>query len=43
MADQKSPNSKEASMAKAAPQVAMRACIGAIQIMGPAGIRERIS
>jgi acyl-CoA dehydrogenase len=38
MADSKIPNSKEASMAKAyAPQVAMRACIGAIQIMGPAG------
>ena len=38
MADYKIPNSKEASMAKAyAPQVAMRACIGAIQIMGPEG------
>jgi acyl-CoA dehydrogenase len=38
MADHKIPNSKEASMAKAyAPQVAMGACIGAIQIMGPAG------
>jgi acyl-CoA dehydrogenase len=38
MADQKIPNSKEASMAKAyAPQAALRACIGAIQIMGPEG------
>jgi acyl-CoA dehydrogenase len=38
MADYKIPNSKEASMAKAyAPQVAMRACIGAIQLMGPEG------
>ena len=38
MADQKIPNSKEASMAKAyAPQVALKACIGAIQIMGPEG------
>jgi acyl-CoA dehydrogenase len=38
MADYKIPNSKEASMAKAyAPQVAMRACIGAVQIMGPEG------
>jgi acyl-CoA dehydrogenase len=38
MADHKIPNSKEASMAKAyAPQVAMGACIGAIQIMGPEG------
>ena len=38
MADSKIPNSKEASMAKAyAPQVALSACIGAIQIMGPLG------
>jgi acyl-CoA dehydrogenase len=38
MADAKIPNSKEASMAKAyAPQAALRACIGAIQIMGPEG------
>jgi acyl-CoA dehydrogenase len=38
MADQQIPNSKEASMAKAyAPQVALKACIGAIQIMGPEG------
>lgn len=38
MADRQIPNSKEASMAKAyAPQAAMRACIGAIQIMGPEG------
>ncbi|MEA2433700.1 MAG: acyl-CoA dehydrogenase [Actinomycetota bacterium] len=38
MADNKIPNSKEASMSKAyAPQAAMRACIGAIQIMGPEG------
>jgi acyl-CoA dehydrogenase len=38
MADQKIPNSKEASMAKAyAPQVALKACVGAIQIMGPEG------
>ncbi|MGH2808814.1 MAG: acyl-CoA dehydrogenase family protein [Actinomycetota bacterium] len=38
MADQKIPNSKEASMAKAyAPQAALRACVGAIQIMGPEG------
>jgi acyl-CoA dehydrogenase len=38
MADYKIPNSKEASMAKAyAPQVALRACIGAVQIMGPEG------
>ena len=38
MADQKIPNSKEASMSKAyAPQAALRACIGAIQIMGPDG------
>ena len=38
MADHRIPNSKEASMAKAyAPQVALRGCIGAIQIMGPAG------
>lgn len=38
MADNKIPNSAEASMSKAyAPQVGMRACIGAIQIMGPEG------
>lgn len=38
MADAKIPNSKEASMSKAyAPQAALRACIGAIQIMGPEG------
>ena len=38
MADNKIPNSKEASMSKAyAPQAALRACIGAIQIMGPEG------
>jgi acyl-CoA dehydrogenase len=38
MADNQIPNSKEASMAKAyAPQAGMRACIGAIQIMGPEG------
>ena len=38
MADQKIPNSKEASMSKAyAPQAALRACVGAIQIMGPEG------
>ncbi|MGH2747769.1 MAG: acyl-CoA dehydrogenase family protein [Actinomycetota bacterium] len=38
MADQKIPNSKEASMSKAyAPPAALRACIGAIQVMGPEG------
>jgi acyl-CoA dehydrogenase len=38
MADNRIPNSAEASMAKAyAPQVGMRACIGAIQVMGPEG------
>jgi acyl-CoA dehydrogenase len=38
MADNKIPNSKEASMSKAfAPQAALRSCIGAIQIMGPEG------
>ena len=38
MADNKIPNSKEASMSKAyAPQAALNACIGAIQIMGPEG------
>jgi acyl-CoA dehydrogenase len=38
MADSKIPNSKEASMSKAyAPQAALRACVGAIQIMGPEG------
>ena len=38
MADNKIPNSKEASMSKAyAPQAALRACVGAIQVMGPEG------
>ena len=38
MADRKIPNSKEASMSKAyAPRAALRACVGAIQIMGPEG------
>jgi acyl-CoA dehydrogenase len=38
MADARMPNSKEASMAKAyAPPAALRACIGAIEIMGPEG------
>ena len=38
MADHRIPNSKEASMSKAyAPQAALRACIGAIEIMGPEG------
>jgi acyl-CoA dehydrogenase len=38
MADERIPNSKEASMSKAyAPQAGLRACIGAIQIMGPEG------
>jgi acyl-CoA dehydrogenase len=38
MADARLPNSKEASMAKAyAPAAALRACIGAIEIMGPEG------
>ncbi|HWC13693.1 MAG TPA: acyl-CoA dehydrogenase family protein [Actinomycetota bacterium] len=38
MADNKIPNSKEASMSKAyAPQAALNACVGAIQIMGPEG------
>jgi acyl-CoA dehydrogenase len=38
MADNRIPNSKEASMSKAyAPQAALRSCIGAIQIMGPEG------
>ena len=38
MADERIPNSKEASMSKAyAPPAALRACIGAIQIMGPEG------
>jgi acyl-CoA dehydrogenase len=42
MADSKIPNSKEASMAKAyAPQAALRACIGAIQIMGPEGYSKQ--
>lgn len=38
MADARIPNSKEASMAKAyTPLAALRACIGAIEIMGPEG------
>jgi acyl-CoA dehydrogenase len=38
MADQRIPNSKEASMAKAAgPRAALRACVTAIEIMGPEG------
>jgi acyl-CoA dehydrogenase len=38
MADNRIPNSKEASMAKAAaPAAALRACISAIEIMGPEG------
>ncbi|HVE76271.1 MAG TPA: acyl-CoA dehydrogenase family protein [Actinomycetota bacterium] len=38
MADKRIPNSKEASMSKAyTPQAALRACIGAIEIMGPEG------
>lgn len=38
MGDNRIPNSKEASMSKAyAPQAALRACIGAIEIMGPEG------
>jgi acyl-CoA dehydrogenase len=38
MADNKIPNSKEASMSKAyAPPAALRACVGAIQVMGPEG------
>jgi acyl-CoA dehydrogenase len=38
MADNEIPNSSQASMSKAyAPQAALRACIGAIQIMGPEG------
>jgi acyl-CoA dehydrogenase len=38
MADHRIPNSKEASMSKAyAPQAALRACVGAIEIMGPEG------
>jgi acyl-CoA dehydrogenase len=38
MADQHLPNSKEASMAKAyAPRVALRACVSAIEILGPEG------
>jgi acyl-CoA dehydrogenase len=38
MADARIPNSKEASMSKAyAPAAALRACIGAIEIMGPEG------
>ena len=38
MADNKIPNSMQASMSKAyAPPAALRACIGAIQIMGPEG------
>ncbi len=38
MADNEIPNSKEASMAKAyAPEAALKACVGAIQVMGPEG------
>ncbi|MEO7803465.1 MAG: acyl-CoA dehydrogenase family protein [Actinomycetota bacterium] len=38
MADARIPNSKEASMSKAyAPQAALAACTGAIEIMGPEG------
>jgi len=38
MADHRIPNSKEASMAKAfAPRAALRACVSAIEIMGPEG------
>lgn len=38
MADARIPNSKEASMSKAyAPQASLRACVGAIEIMGPEG------
>lgn len=38
MADHRIPNSKEASMSKAySPPAALRACIGAIEIMGPEG------
>lgn len=38
MGDRRIPNSKEASMAKAyAPLAALRACVGAIEIMGPEG------
>lgn len=45
MADNMIPNSKEASMSKAyAPQAALRACIGAIEIMGPEGYsREHLA
>ena len=42
MADNEIPNSMQASMSKAyAPQAAMRACIGAIQIMGPEGYSKK--
>jgi acyl-CoA dehydrogenase len=38
MADNRVPNSKEASMAKAVgPRAALRACVSAIEIMGPEG------
>ena len=38
MADHRIPNSKEASMAKAyAPRAALRACVSAVEIMGPEG------
>ncbi|HEY4938109.1 MAG TPA: acyl-CoA dehydrogenase family protein, partial [Actinomycetota bacterium] len=38
MADNRIPNSKEASMAKASgPRAALRACVSAIEIMGPEG------
>jgi acyl-CoA dehydrogenase len=42
MADNEIPNSAQASMSKAyAPQAAMRACIGAIQILGPEGYSKK--
>ena len=38
MADNRIPNSKEASMAKAAgPRAALRACVSGLEIMGPEG------
>lgn len=38
MGDRRIPNAKEASMAKAfTPQAALRACVGALEIMGPEG------
>lgn len=42
MADHRIENSKEASMAKAyAPQAALSACVGAMQIMGPEGYSKQ--